>query len=220
MLRGRRAPVRQLRRRPRRRSTAAVRSTARSSTSTTTTTTRTAGPWFDLQDSRWLLHAAAQVQLSLSVEGSGFVTSGVNGQECDGSCTTEWDAGTDIELVADALPGFGFGSWTGACAGTSRLDVLRRARRDDRGRRRLPAAPPARAPDHGARHRHRARTCTARARARRRASRGPGSRSARRPPRAGASSAGAAAAAALASPAPSSWARAARRPAAVFARRA
>ncbi len=77
------------------------------------------GPWFDIQDSRWLLHAAEQVQLSLSVEGSGFVTSGVNGQECEGSCTTEWDAGTDIELVADALPGFGFGSWTGACAGTA-----------------------------------------------------------------------------------------------------
>ncbi len=47
------------------------------------------------------------------------MTSGVNGQECEGSCTTEWDAGTDIELVADALPGFGFGSWTGACAGTA-----------------------------------------------------------------------------------------------------
>ena len=41
------------------------------------------------------------------------------GQEGDDSCTPEWDAGTDIELVADALPGFGFGSWTGACAGTS-----------------------------------------------------------------------------------------------------
>ena len=77
------------------------------------------GSWFDIQDSRWLLEATAQVELSLSVSGSGFVTSGVNGQECDGSCTTEWDAGTTIELVADALPGFGFGSWTGACAGTA-----------------------------------------------------------------------------------------------------
>ncbi len=77
------------------------------------------GTWFDIQDSRWLLHADSQVQLSLSVAGSGFVTSGANGQECDGSCTTEWDAGTEIELVADALPGFGFGSWTGACTGTS-----------------------------------------------------------------------------------------------------
>ena len=77
------------------------------------------GSWFDLQDSRWLLDATAQVQLSLSVSGSGFVTSGVNGQECDGSCVTEWDAGTSIELVADALPSFGFASWTGACAGTA-----------------------------------------------------------------------------------------------------
>ena len=77
------------------------------------------GGWFDIQDSRWLLHAGEQVQLSLRVEGSGLVTSGVNGQECNGSCTTEWDAGTDVELIADPLPGFGFGSWTGACAGTS-----------------------------------------------------------------------------------------------------
>ena len=77
-----------------------------------------AGSWFDVQDSRWLLEATAQVELSLSISGSGFVTSGVNGQECDGSCTTEWDAGSSLELVADALPGFGFDSWTGACVGT------------------------------------------------------------------------------------------------------
>ena len=82
------------------------------------------GSWFDVQDSRWLLDAAAQVELSLSVSGSGFVTSGVNGQECDGSCTTEWDAGTSVELVADALPGFGFVSWTGACAGTAESTCL------------------------------------------------------------------------------------------------
>lgn len=77
------------------------------------------GSWFDIQDSRWLLEVAAQVQLNLSVSGSGMVTSGVNGQECEASCTTEWDAGTSLELVADATPGFGFASWTGACIGTS-----------------------------------------------------------------------------------------------------
>jgi hypothetical protein len=77
------------------------------------------GSWFDVQDSRWLLHAADQVELNLSVSGPGLVTDGFNGQECDGSCTTEWDAGTSVELVADASPGFGFGSWTGACAGTT-----------------------------------------------------------------------------------------------------
>jgi hypothetical protein len=79
------------------------------------------GFWFDLQDSRWLLDVAAQVQLNLSVSGSGMVRSGLNGQECDTSCITEWDAGTSLELVADAAPGFGFASWTGACAGTSDL---------------------------------------------------------------------------------------------------
>lgn len=77
------------------------------------------GSWFDIQDSRWLLDAATQVQLNLSVSGSGMVESGVNGQECDASCTTEWDAGTALELVADPSPGFGLASWTGACAGRS-----------------------------------------------------------------------------------------------------
>ena len=47
------------------------------------------------------------------------MTSGSSDQACDDSCTTEWDAGTSVELVADALPGFGFASWTGACAGTA-----------------------------------------------------------------------------------------------------
>lgn len=77
------------------------------------------GSWFDIQDSHWLLDVATQVQLNLSVSGPGMVTSDVNGQECDASCTTEWDAGTSLELVADASPGFGFASWTGACARTS-----------------------------------------------------------------------------------------------------
>ena len=113
-----------------------------------------AGSWFDIQDSRWLLHADTQVRLSLSVVGSGFVTSGVNGQECDGSCTTEWDAGTDIELVADALPGVRLRLVDRRVRRDLRIDVLGRARGDDRGRRRLSASPSARTPDHGARHRH------------------------------------------------------------------
>ncbi len=75
------------------------------------------GTWFDIQDSRWLLDASAQVQLSLGVSGSGIVSSGDDHQECEASCTSEWNAGTSLELVAEATPGFGFASWTGACAG-------------------------------------------------------------------------------------------------------
>ena len=60
------------------------RSTARPSTSTATTTTRTAAPWFDLQDSRWLLHAAGAGAAEPEVSRApAIVTSGVNGQECE-----------------------------------------------------------------------------------------------------------------------------------------
>ena len=74
------------------------------------------GTWFDVQDSRWLLDASAQVLLSVGVSGSGIVSSG-DDQECEASCISEWNAGTSLELVAEAKPGFGFASWTGACAG-------------------------------------------------------------------------------------------------------
>jgi hypothetical protein len=75
------------------------------------------GSWFDVQDSRWLLNAANQAQLTLRVSGPGFLTTGAVGQECVTSCISEWNAGTSLELVAEPRPGAGFATWTGVCAG-------------------------------------------------------------------------------------------------------
>ena len=169
------------------------------------------GPWFDIQDSRWLLEATAQVELNLSVSGSGFVTSGANGQECDGSCTTEWDARDDDRAGRRRAARLRVRVVDGRLRRDHDLDLPGRPRCDDGGRRRLSAASPALRSRSRGEAPSPARTCTACARARRRESRGPGSLFARRRPRAGASSAGAAAAAALASPARWHWARAARR---------
>lgn len=76
-----------------------------------------AGPWFDLQDSDWLLNAAAQFSLTLRVTGTGLIGSEPDGQGCRSACTTEWNGGTPIQLAADPAPGFAFAGWGGACAG-------------------------------------------------------------------------------------------------------
>lgn len=74
------------------------------------------GPWFDVQDSRWLLDPAAQFPVRIRVVGRGSVGSEPDAQACDADCVTEWDGGTEVQLSADASPGFGFAGWSGACA--------------------------------------------------------------------------------------------------------
>ena len=76
-----------------------------------------AGPWFDLQDSAWLLNASSQVALTLRVTGTGMIGSEPDGQGCETVCTTEWNGGTAVQLAAEPSAGFGFAGWTGACAG-------------------------------------------------------------------------------------------------------
>lgn len=74
------------------------------------------GSWFDLQDSDWLLDATAQFVLTLRTSGSGMIGSEPDGQGCTGTCRTEWNGGTSIQLAADPSPGWGFAAWTGPCA--------------------------------------------------------------------------------------------------------
>ena len=135
-----------------RRSIAAVSSTRRPSTSTATTTTRTAGRGSTSRTPAGSWTRSAQVQLSLGVSGSGIVSSGDNHQECEASCTSEWNAGTSLELVAEATARLRVRLVDRRVRGEDGLVLRHRPRRDDGGRRRLPAAPSARAPDHRARN--------------------------------------------------------------------
>jgi Divergent InlB B-repeat domain len=74
------------------------------------------GPWFDIQDSGWLLHAAAQFSLTLRLTGAGTIGSEPDGQGCRSTCTIEWNGGTSVQLAAEAAAGHAFGGWTGPCA--------------------------------------------------------------------------------------------------------
>jgi hypothetical protein len=82
-----------------------------------------AGAWLDAQDSGWLRLVSRQVALALGISGTGWVESDIPGVECAASCTTEWDAGTTVELEAQAGRGQRFVRWSGACRGALRCEV-------------------------------------------------------------------------------------------------
>jgi Divergent InlB B-repeat domain len=82
-----------------------------------------AGGWLDVQDSGWLRLVTRQVSLVLGIVGTGSVESDIPGIDCSASCTTEWDAGSTVELEALAGEGQRFVRWSGACSGTVRCEV-------------------------------------------------------------------------------------------------
>ena len=58
------------------------------------------GAWLDVQDSPWLVQLDRQSPLSLAVSGSGQVEADVPGLLCSRSCSTSWNAGTQLSLTA------------------------------------------------------------------------------------------------------------------------
>jgi hypothetical protein len=75
-----------------------------------------AGPWFDLQDSAWLLLAQRQVELTLAPAGRGVIRDGP-GLACEAACVSEWNAATEVNLNAEAADGYLFRGWAGGCTG-------------------------------------------------------------------------------------------------------
>ena len=61
----------------------------------------------------------AAVQLSVSANGSGTVTSSPSGINCGPTCTGTFNAGTSITLTAAPASGNSFAGWSGACSGSS-----------------------------------------------------------------------------------------------------
>lgn len=74
--------------------------------------------YFDgLAASGWLRHLdAPQQPLALTIVGGGTVTSDLPGVACAGSCTTEWDDGTAVQLRAEPALWQRFVGWQGACS--------------------------------------------------------------------------------------------------------
>jgi hypothetical protein len=82
------------------------------------------GSWVDIQDSLWLHRLdVPEVALSVSLSGVGDVSSDLPGLDCTASCTTQWDQGSQVSLVAQGVPGSRFIRWSGACVGNGGCDV-------------------------------------------------------------------------------------------------
>lgn len=67
--------------------------------------------------------AASRVELSVSVVGSGSVTSTPAGITCGAQCSAAFDAGSVVTLSAAPASGFTFVGWGGACAGSGACEV-------------------------------------------------------------------------------------------------
>jgi hypothetical protein len=67
--------------------------------------------------------------LTVSISGSGVVTSSPAGIACPDDCSEEYDFGTEVSLSASPAPGSTFGGWSGDCSGRGGCQVtLDRAR--------------------------------------------------------------------------------------------
>lgn len=63
--------------------------------------------------------APVSQSLALTISGSGTVTSSPAGINCSASCSANFDSGTSVTLTAAPASGFVFGTWAGACSGSS-----------------------------------------------------------------------------------------------------
>ncbi len=67
---------------------------------------------------------STQFSLTVSLSGSGSVSSSPAGISCGDDCTNDYDEGTSITLTATADSGFDFTGWSGACSGVSSCVVV------------------------------------------------------------------------------------------------
>ena len=75
------------------------------------------GAWLDTQDSPWLVRLDSQAQLALTVSGPGSVAADVPGLQCSSRCTTSWNSGQRLALIATPAPGAKLVRWAGGCSG-------------------------------------------------------------------------------------------------------
>jgi len=81
------------------------------------------GGWPDMQDSPWLVQLDRQAPFALTIAGSGRVEADVPGLDCGQTCSTTWNAGTELTLTPTPAPGAKLVRWTGSCSGISQCAV-------------------------------------------------------------------------------------------------
>jgi hypothetical protein len=79
--------------------------------------------FLDVQDSPWLVQLDRQVPFSILISGPGAVTADVPGLHCGQSCTTTWNADTQLGLTAIPSGGAKLVRWGGGCSGASACNV-------------------------------------------------------------------------------------------------
>jgi phospholipase C len=62
---------------------------------------------------------SASSQVTVSISGSGTVTSNPSGINCPATCTASFSSGSSVSLAATPSAGFKFSGFSGACSGTS-----------------------------------------------------------------------------------------------------
>jgi hypothetical protein len=62
--------------------------------------------------------------LTVSVNGSGHVTSSSTGISCPGSCTHSFAFGVPVALTAEAPSGYTFAGWSGPCSGAGKCTAM------------------------------------------------------------------------------------------------
>lgn len=77
----------------------------------------------DSQDSPWLVQLDRQVPFTLTISGAGQVAGDVPGLQCAQSCTTTWNAETQLALTATPGTGAKLVRWGGGCGGASACNV-------------------------------------------------------------------------------------------------
>jgi hypothetical protein len=79
--------------------------------------------FFDTQDSPWLVQLDRQVPFTISISGPGAVAANVPGLQCGQSCTTTWNAETQLELTATPGAGAKLVRWGGTCGGAATCNI-------------------------------------------------------------------------------------------------
>ena len=64
-----------------------------------------------------------EFELSVSVQGSGSVSSSPSGINCGNDCLASYASGSSVQLTANAASGFEFTSWQGACNGSGSCNI-------------------------------------------------------------------------------------------------
>jgi len=81
-------------------------------------------PWFDVQDSPFLVHVGApRYTLSVESTGGGVIAADLPGLYCHATCTATFDSGTQVRLYGNADTGKALSAWSGACTGTAACRV-------------------------------------------------------------------------------------------------